>query len=248
MKNTLAICVLSLALTTALFAFSSRANATASVCDAAPGNLATNCGFETGDFTGWQASPLDIFPDAVFPNSGTYAALAFNTSQLDQSISTNVGDTYLVSFYLASPLVPVCGDCGIQNVYVTGPHVLNVPDVNDLTVTFGGGFNDAEIANLVNTNYVFYQFAETATSNSTDLRFSFDQGVDPSLGTSFLYLDDVVVTDIGNSSPFFTTDLRDFPFTIVVNVPEPLTNSVFGAGLLGLVILRRAGTRGRRRY
>src|SRR5262249_48593705 len=50
-----------------------------SICDAIAGNLVTNCGFESGDFTGWTQTPAsfgsDFFVgDGSLINSGNFGA------------------------------------------------------------------------------------------------------------------------------------------------------------------------------
>jgi len=102
-----------------LFAIQPRAEAgTVSLCDASAGNLVANCGFETGDFTSWTLSGLDVplesgnlygvegvDPDGIFPNSGSSQAyigdLVANATTLSQDIITKPADQYLVSWYLA---------------------------------------------------------------------------------------------------------------------------------------------------
>jgi hypothetical protein len=68
--------------------FGAMQSKASSVCDAVAGNLVTNCGFETGDFTGWTLSGNDVPGeegnlygvegvdpvDGISPNSGSYQA------------------------------------------------------------------------------------------------------------------------------------------------------------------------------
>jgi hypothetical protein len=81
----------------------------ASMCDAIPGNLVANCGFETGNFTGWTKT-LAPFPGTDLtvqsgPHSGNFAAFfgAFeppDEDMISQSIPTIPGDAYSISFVL----------------------------------------------------------------------------------------------------------------------------------------------------
>src|SRR5690242_21749347 len=82
-----------------------------SQCDAVAGNLVTNCGFETGDFTGWTLSSNTSFtsvsPNAPYVHSGNFGAAlgtVGGTSFLTQSQALNTvpGATYLVSVWLES--------------------------------------------------------------------------------------------------------------------------------------------------
>jgi hypothetical protein len=82
-----------------------------SACDATFGNIVTNCGFETGDFTGWTAvdgSGFTFVAGAGFdtgPNTGNFfAALGAVGADgtVSQALSTVAGQQYSFSFYLAS--------------------------------------------------------------------------------------------------------------------------------------------------
>src|SRR5277367_495524 len=110
----------------------------AMLCSANPSNLVTNCGFETGDFTGWTLSgndvPLElgnlygvegIDPlDNIAPHSGNFQAfiadLDVNSTTLSQTLTTIAGDAYTVSFYLAQ-------DTPAGGIFS-----------NELSVSFGG--------------------------------------------------------------------------------------------------------------
>ena len=81
-----------------------------SVCDAVAGNLLTNCGFEFGNAGGWSLTGNGGFfaitsGSSYLPNSGSFywddgavGSMAF----LSQTLATNPGDTYNVSFYYNS--------------------------------------------------------------------------------------------------------------------------------------------------
>ncbi len=79
------------------------------------GNLITNPGFETGDFTGWtvthHGSTL-VLPDGYvyhgmtyYSHTGNYFAGLGSNNQLDslsQTLTTDPGQSYTISFWLAS--------------------------------------------------------------------------------------------------------------------------------------------------
>lgn len=81
-----------------------------SLCDASPGNLVVNCGFETGDFTGWTVTGNDgytfVAPDGFGgANSGnfyaTFGSLDADT-EISQTFTDVAGQEYVFSFYYAS--------------------------------------------------------------------------------------------------------------------------------------------------
>jgi hypothetical protein len=87
------------------------AQAAPSLCDDIAGNLVTNCGFETGDFTGWTTVPAaqgtSMGVDGFLPNSGDFGAFfgAFIPPFLDsfyQTIPLITGGTYVLSFWLGN--------------------------------------------------------------------------------------------------------------------------------------------------
>src|SRR5579871_1583646 len=99
-------------------------------------NLLVNCGFESGDFTGWSLSGnnvpgqegnlygvegIDPFNN-IAPNSGSFQAfigdLVSNSTSLAQTFSTTATATYLISFYLAQDTPPSTGE-GANRVTVS---------------------------------------------------------------------------------------------------------------------------------
>ena len=80
-------------------------------CDSVPGNLIVNCGFETGDFTGWTQSGNTGFTSVtgsfgrIAPNSGNFPACmgpVGSDGLLSQTFGTQAGATYQISFYEAN--------------------------------------------------------------------------------------------------------------------------------------------------
>jgi hypothetical protein len=192
-----------------------RSQASASVCDAIVGNLVTNCGFETGDFTGWTVSGNDVpgelgnlyavegtdpypTPGGTAAHSGNnqayFSDLVLRSTTLSQTVATVAGDKYAISFYLAQePL---------------GPGTVN----NSVTV----GFNGTTLATLSDVgvqSYTLYTYHGTATSASS--LFSLVLGND--IG-EFL-LDDVSVV----KSP----------------VPLPASGWLMLSGLVGVGVMAR---------
>ena len=83
--------------------------ADSSVCDAIAGNIVKNCGFETGNFSGWVVNPAgpdssDVGVIAGNQHSGIYHAYfgAINEQYdaISQTLSTHPGTGYTVSFWL----------------------------------------------------------------------------------------------------------------------------------------------------
>lgn len=155
-------------------------------CDSVSGNLVVNCGFETGDFTGWSLSGNDVPGelnnlygvegtdpvDGISPNSGSYQAfvadLDSNATTLSQSLTTVAGDEYSISFFLAQDTPPT-SSYG-----------------NELSVSFDGNVL-ASLSDIGVEGYTRYSFTGVTSDNSTDLSLTLGN----SLG-EFL-LDDVTV-------------------------------------------------------
>lgn len=138
--------------------------------DRAVADLVLNGSFETGDFAGWTllGDPTNNFVDSGFPHSGIYGAAFGETGglgSLSQTIPTNVGALYSLSFWFA-------GDG-------------NTP--SEFTASIGGH----PLLDLVNPpadGYHQYSYEFTATNTSTLLQFGFRDDL------YFINLDDVSVT------------------------------------------------------
>jgi hypothetical protein len=81
-----------------------------SLCDAIAENLVVNCGFETGDFTGWDTTPAEthsLFGVNGNPHTGDNAAFFGATAppfadSISQLVPTIPGETYNLAFWLAN--------------------------------------------------------------------------------------------------------------------------------------------------
>jgi hypothetical protein len=95
-----------------------------SLCTAVAGNLVSNCGFETGDFTSWTIGGNTLNPggnyygvDAFDANSGRFGAYIsqdfFDGDKapvdLSETMSTTAGDIYSFTFYLEQDTAPKTG-------------------------------------------------------------------------------------------------------------------------------------------
>ncbi len=189
-----------------------------SICSAITGNLVSNCGFESGDFTGWTLIGNDVpgesgslygveqtdpypTPDGTAPNSGSYQAffadLESNATTLSQTITTVPGKEYSVSFDMAQLLV--------------GPGTVNNTFTADFGSTILANYTDVSVH-----GYEAFSFSTDATSTSSALKFQLGNDAGEFL------LDDVSVTA----------------------VPEPSTASLV---LIGLSILGFGAVSRRRR-
>jgi hypothetical protein len=167
-----------------------------SLCDSTPGQLVANCGFETGDFTSWTLSGNNVpgeegnlygvegaDPDGTSPNSGNFQAFFgtffANPTTLEQTITTQAGGKYSVSWFLAQDT-----DATEQNP-------------NEFSASFGG-------VSLVSTigvpvqGYTEYSFLVDATSSSSSLDLTFGNDL------GFFLVDDVSVTAVTPEPPAWT--------------------------------------------
>ena len=161
-----------LALLLATFVVTATSASSQSICDGVAGNLVTNCGFETGDFTGWTQSGNTGTTGVTnfMPNSGTFAAF-LGPQGSDGFLTQNVGTNatlYNISFYLDN----LADD---TNSFTASWNGLDILDLMDAT-PFPGYMKFS------------FQFAGNAGAGSNTLQFAFLHD------ELYWLLDDVVVT------------------------------------------------------
>ena len=194
-----------------------RADNIISLCDSNPANLVANCGFETGDFTGWTLAGNDVPTqlgnlygvegvdpvDGISPNSGDYQAyfadLVADSITLSQTVATVAGGEYEVSWYMAQDTAPVS------------------PYSNQFSASFGGvSLVSASVVPV--QGYTYYSFEIDAPTSSSVLSLT-----------------------MGNDLGEFLVD--DLDVFAVVATPEPATWTLALAGILACMLGRRRMTR-----
>ncbi|HEY0777349.1 MAG TPA: PEP-CTERM sorting domain-containing protein [Gemmatirosa sp.] len=143
-------------------------------CAGVAGNLVQNCGFETGDFTGWTFTPAAVGSAAGVriraSHSRFYAAYfagasAASYDAISQTLSTVPGQSYTLAFYGANPF--------------------NGNANNGLRLLFGGATVFDRV--LPPSSYELYTATGVATGASTVFT------VEGYNGLTFEAIDDVVV-------------------------------------------------------
>jgi hypothetical protein len=142
----------------------------------ASGNLVTNGGFDTGDFTGWShlgnLENTGVLPDfgndfGNLPNYGAYFGPEGSLGFISQVLATTPGASYNLSFWLAS----------------------NGGTPNEIQVLWGDGLI-YDVFNLCSQYYTLYNFVVLATADTTVLMFGLRNY------PSYHYLDDVSVNAV----------------------------------------------------
>jgi hypothetical protein len=174
-------------------------------------NIVANCGFESGDATGWTGTIVtngdsQLLVDGSAPYSGDNAASFGSTSEESflQTLTTVSGTTYTISFAVAQ----MFGDPDPAHGYT-----------NNMSVSFGTS-SLLTLTNVDQGDYTPYSYTATATGTSTDITFSSEND------DAFWYVDSVSVT--ANAAP-------------PPAVPEPSSLMLLGSGLAGFSgsIMRR---------
>lgn len=214
------------------------AQAAPSLCTAVAGNLVTNCGFESGDFTGWTLGgnlegppPASLGPGAGFgnnyygvdntnPHTGTYEGYFGVQSGPSSVPPTAANAIYPITLSQTLSLLPAeyysVSFYLDQDGPTPGP---NCPDP-DCTNYFDVDFNGLQlyaVKDQANTNgYIQLQFTTSTglSGNSGLLQFDFQNNDD------FWFFDDVAVTPLGPT-------------------PEPASWLLVGPTLIGLLLLVR---------
>jgi len=159
------------------------ASATPSICNGTAGNLIQNCGFETGNFSGWNTGPASSgsFFGVDGPGySGSFEAYFGATAGIPdaifQTVQTTPGHLYDLQFYFKSDGLTPNG--AFVGYFDTSFHVL-------------GGAPDIPLMDWTLEDFTF-----TPSTPFTQIKFGAQDG------PGFLLVDDFVLKDVTVPEPF----------------------------------------------
>lgn len=211
MKALAAFAVASLA----LCSFASMARATPSSCDAVAGNIVSNCGFEGGTHSvnANGSVPDGWDADSEFAQDGIANGVE-GTIVHSGANAVQMGAFTILPGGISQTLTDVAGTTYNGSIFIEHiPAAPADPSEGAFFLSVGGAHVTLDDTDADNA-FTKYTFSFVGTGSDT-LSLS---GTD-SIGA--WYADDIVIT----AAP--------------VGVPEPITLSLFGAGLIGAVALRR---------
>jgi hypothetical protein len=136
----------------------------APLCNGVSNNLVSNCGFETGTFSGWSGSATTGDPNLVGvdgndPYEGSYAAyLGTNgtTAVLSQTLATVAGQQYTIEFALDNSFGPTPGYSNSFELAFDGQPLFNL--TNDPASAYqiysatGLASGDMTVLSFISTN------------------------------------------------------------------------------------------------
>ena len=160
-----------MSVTALCFLVTSPAWAAASICDSIAGNVIVNCGFETGDFTGWTLTGNTGFTGVTsgspYVNSGTYGAYLGPVGSDGFLSQSFLGNTLTFVFRqdpaywgLDDVFFVDLGPCNLYaycNIYSAGFWLYNDGGTpNDFTVYFNGVDHGPDLVNFGGFPYTEY--------------------------------------------------------------------------------------------